>query len=55
LIDTYQAQPALARKDTPLQIEETRSIIEGTELVNSILKSRGLKMTDAAEKTFQAL
>ena len=35
-IDTYHAPLGLACKDTPLQIVETRSIIEGTNLLNSI-------------------
>jgi hypothetical protein len=35
-IDTYQVPLGLARKDTPLQIRETRSIIEGTDLVKWI-------------------
>jgi hypothetical protein len=35
-IDTYQVPLGLARKDTPLQIGETPSIIEGTDLVNWI-------------------
>jgi hypothetical protein len=35
-IDIYNAPLGLACKDTPLQIVETRSIIEGTNLVNSI-------------------
>ena len=35
-INTHHASLAIAYKETPLQIGETRSIIEGTKLVNSI-------------------
>jgi hypothetical protein len=35
-IDTHHAPLGLACKETPLQIGETRSIIEGTKLINSI-------------------